>query len=60
LACRRIGCECGAIDRAALDAGELAVAAVTITDAVQTDRTILTCDAKAHFADLPGVSVLEP
>jgi tRNA(fMet)-specific endonuclease VapC len=119
-----IGYERGAIDRAALDADELAVAAVTIAEyrvgieladaparaadraralvaitsavevldytettaacharliaharragtsrgahdliiaahAVQTDRTILTYDAKAHFADLPGVSVLE-
>jgi tRNA(fMet)-specific endonuclease VapC len=28
--------------------------------AVQTDRTILTFDAKAHFADLPGVSATAP
>lgn len=28
--------------------------------AVQTDRTILTFDAKARFADLPGVSATEP
>ncbi len=120
-----IGYERGAIDRAALDADELAVAAVTIAEyrvgieltdtparaadraralvaitsavevldyteataacharliaharragtprgahdliiaahAVQTDRIVLTYDAKAHFAGLPGVSVLEP
>ena len=28
--------------------------------AVETDRTILTFDAKARFADLPGVSAIEP
>jgi tRNA(fMet)-specific endonuclease VapC len=28
--------------------------------AVQTDRTVLTFDAKARFADLPGVSAAEP
>jgi tRNA(fMet)-specific endonuclease VapC len=28
--------------------------------AVQTDRTVLTFDAKARFADLPGVSATEP
>jgi tRNA(fMet)-specific endonuclease VapC len=28
--------------------------------AVQTERTILTLDAKARFADLPGVSAAEP
>lgn len=28
--------------------------------AVQTDRTILTFDAKARFADLPGVSAAAP
>jgi len=28
--------------------------------AVQTERTILTFDAKARFADLPGVSATEP
>ena len=28
--------------------------------AVQADRTILTFDAKARFADLPGVSATEP
>lgn len=28
--------------------------------AVQTDRTILTFDTKARFADLPGVSATEP
>lgn len=28
--------------------------------AAQTDRTILTFDAKARFADLPGVSASEP
>lgn len=28
--------------------------------AVQTERTVLTFDAKARFADLPGVSASEP
>ncbi len=28
--------------------------------AVQTERTVLTFDAKARFADLPGVSTSEP
>ncbi|HBW19048.1 MAG: PIN domain-containing protein [Streptosporangiaceae bacterium] len=28
--------------------------------AVQTDRTVLTFDAKARFADLPGVTAAEP
>jgi tRNA(fMet)-specific endonuclease VapC len=28
--------------------------------AVQTDRTVLTFDAKARFADLPGVTSAEP
>jgi tRNA(fMet)-specific endonuclease VapC len=28
--------------------------------AVQTDRTVLTFDARARFADLPGVSAAEP
>ena len=33
---------------------------VVAAHAVQTDRTILTFDAKARFADLPGVSATEP
>ena len=33
---------------------------ITAAHAVQTDRTIVSLDAKARFADLPGVSCTEP
>jgi tRNA(fMet)-specific endonuclease VapC len=45
---RRAGMPCGAHD--------LIIAA----HAVETERTVLTFDAKARFADLPGVSAGEP
>jgi predicted nucleic acid-binding protein len=33
---------------------------IIVAHAVQTERTVLTFDPKARFADLPGVSATEP